>query len=103
MKSIVRAHQQLNDGRRPRIGLWTSLIKSIVGLALVAALFFFDHLVRGGWRVGAQSKGKSLVLLPVQFSGCLALNELQDLSGRVIALRRANLASAALIFEGIST
>jgi hypothetical protein len=57
-------------------------------------------LVRGGWRVRAVSRGRSLLLLPLQFSSCLSLTADQRDGGKVLALRRANLASTALVFEG---
>lgn len=57
-------------------------------------------LVRGGWRIQARSTGTSLLLLPLQFSNCLSLSGHQQSGGKVIALRRANLASTALVFEG---
>ena len=57
-------------------------------------------LVRGGWRIRASSAGTSLLLLPVQFSGCLALEEEPSSKGRVVSVQRANLASTALIFSG---
>jgi hypothetical protein len=56
--------------------------------------------VRGGWRVQARSASRSLLLLPLQFSSCLSLTEKQVGRGKVIALRRANLSSTALVFEG---
>jgi hypothetical protein len=57
-------------------------------------------IVRGGWRIQARSAGTSLLLLPLQFSNCLSLSERQQDAGKVIALRRANLAATALVFEG---
>lgn len=57
-------------------------------------------VVRGGWRVRAVSRGRSLLLLPLQFSSCLSLTAYQGDAGKVLALRRANLASTALVFEG---
>jgi hypothetical protein len=56
--------------------------------------------VRGGWRVQARSTGTSLLLLPLQFNSCLSVDEFKESDGKVIAVRRANLASTALIFEG---
>jgi hypothetical protein len=59
-----------------------------------------SNLVRGGWRIQARSAGTSLLLLPLQFSNCLSLSERQQDTGKVLAVRRANLAATALIFEG---
>jgi hypothetical protein len=59
-----------------------------------------SNVVRGGWRIQARSAGTSLLLLPLQFSNCLSLSERQQDAGKVIALRRANLAATALVFEG---
>ena len=57
-------------------------------------------LVRGGWQIRARSPGVSILLLPLQFSHCLAVHERQGSEGRVIAVQRANLAITALVFEG---
>lgn len=57
-------------------------------------------LVRSGWRLQADSTAASLVLLPLQFSDCLSLSGNRRDGGRVIAVRRANLASTAVVFEG---
>jgi hypothetical protein len=59
-----------------------------------------SDVVRGGWRTQAVSAGTSLLLLPLQFSNCLSFREHQKNSGKILALRRANLAATALIFEG---
>jgi hypothetical protein len=69
-------------------------------LALVPAYSSNIIISRGGWRVRAASAGRSLLLLPIQFSDCLSVKELQRDAGKVVAVRRANLASTALIFEG---
>jgi hypothetical protein len=57
-------------------------------------------LVPGGWRIQARSAGVSLLLVPMQFSECLSVTEHDPSGGRVISIRRANLTSTALIFEG---
>jgi len=50
---------------------------------------------RGGARVRAQSEGISLLLLPIQFSHCLALDGAPQ-----ARLVRANLVQAGLLFQG---
>jgi hypothetical protein len=78
----------------------TVILNSSIGRPLVLADDSRLTVIRGGWRVRAQSKAMSLALLPVQFSRCLTLSERQDGSGKVITMERANLTSTALIFEG---
>jgi hypothetical protein len=78
----------------------TVILNGQIGRTLVLADDTRLTLVRGGWRVRAQSKATSLTLLPVQFSRCLTLSERHDGSGKVIGMERANLTSTALIFEG---
>src|SRR5262249_722055 len=60
-----------------------------------------SSIVRGGWRIQARSASTSLVLLPLQFSKCLSFSEHQREGGKVIAVLRANLATTALVFEGM--
>jgi len=50
--------------------------------------------------IAARTTSTSLLLLPLQFSDCLSLSEHQGNGGMVIAVRRANLASTALVFAG---
>lgn len=51
----------------------------------------------GGYIVEAESRGTSLLLLPVQYSKCL---ESLDVIGKAPRLLRANLAQVAVVFEG---
>lgn len=68
---------------------------------LVPALRSRVSLVHGGWRIEAETSGTSLLLLPVQFSRCLSVSASQATSaGKVVALRPANLASTAIVFQG---
>jgi hypothetical protein len=78
----------------------TIVLNEPLDLALVPAEDSDFIVVRGGWRVKARSRGRSLLLLPLQFSACLSAIESPQDGGKVIAVRRANLASTALIFEG---
>jgi hypothetical protein len=71
-----------------------------LNLALEPAQRSIISVVRGGLRLRAQSAGVSLLLLPIQFSECLATSEHQGGSGNVIAIRRANLAETAVVFRG---
>lgn len=67
---------------------------------LQAVVMSKASLVRGGWRIAAQSNGRSLLLVPLQFSHCLEIRSHQAGGGRVISVQRANLASTAVVFEG---
>jgi hypothetical protein len=78
----------------------TIVLNEPLDLALTPASSSDFMVVRGGWRVQARSAGRSLLLLPLQFSDCLSLHEDLRESGKVIAIQRANLASTALVFEG---
>jgi hypothetical protein len=61
---------------------------------LVPASQFSMRFERGGIRLQGSSLGTSLVVLPVQFSHCLALD------GGTARLLRANLLQAGLLFSG---
>jgi hypothetical protein len=50
-----------------------------------------------GYGIQAQSPSRSLLLLPIQFSNCI---KVESPSGDAPRLLRANLAQAALVFEG---
>jgi hypothetical protein len=56
-------------------------------------------LDRQGMRVTARSPGKSLLLLPLQFSHCLEVRCLRG-DSQAVRLVRANVMQAALVFSG---
>jgi hypothetical protein len=56
-------------------------------------------LDRQGMRVTARSPGKSLLLLPLQFSRCLEVHDLRG-GAQGVRLVRANVMQAALVFSG---
>jgi hypothetical protein len=78
----------------------TVVLSEPLDLALQPAESKKMTFVRGGWRVQARSRGASLLLLPLQYNSCLSVDEFKQPGGKVIAVRRANLVSTALIFEG---
>ncbi|MGD0720817.1 MAG: hypothetical protein ABR970_07180 [Roseiarcus sp.] len=95
------ATEVLRDLARPQFDFHkTVVLGEPVEQPLQAAVKSDSSLVRGGWRVAAQSEGRSLLLVPLQFSHCLEVHPRQTGGGRVIAIQRANLASTALVFEG---
>lgn len=67
------------------------------GGALVPASSARLEVVVDGYRIAAQSPGRSLLLLPIQFSHCMRV---EAPAGTPPRLLRANLAQTALLFEG---
>jgi hypothetical protein len=55
-------------------------------------------MIRGGVTVTASSKGTSALLLPLQFSNCLAVDETRQ--GEQVRIVRANLLHTLLVFQG---
>jgi hypothetical protein len=103
-RNVVVAHDATDILTRlayPRFDFRTTVI---LDAALDRSLTPADRseatIIRGGWRVKAHSAGTSLLLLPLAFSNCLAVSESGGDQGHVIAIKRANLAETALIFEG---
>jgi len=78
----------------------TVILDSPLQLTLVPAERSQASLIPNGWRIRASSAATSMLLLPLQFSNCLSISEHQGGAGKVTSIRRANLASTALIFEG---
>jgi hypothetical protein len=65
---------------------------------LVPANFESLTIERDGYRVKANSTGKSVLLLPIEFSRCWNITELH--SGSPARLFRANLLLTGVVFEG---
>jgi hypothetical protein len=70
---------------------------SDVGGPLVAASRARVDVVVDGYMVEAASAGRSLLLLPIQYSHCIHVDTLRGAPPRLV---RANLAQAGLVFEG---
>jgi len=75
------------------------LLHEPLGGRLVPAERSRVTLDRQGMRVRARSPGKSLLLLPLQFSHCLELRYLRG-DSQTVRLVRANVMQAALVFSG---
>ena len=59
------------------------------------------RFVKGGLRIQARSTGRSLLLLPIEFSNCLKIVErYPNHDGNVLGLIRSNLILTGMIFEG---
>jgi hypothetical protein len=71
------------------------ILSERIDAALVSATSGEMSFERGAIRVQAESRGRSILLLPLQYSRCLVLND----AGRAMLLP-ANLVQTAVLFQG---
>jgi hypothetical protein len=93
------ANKMLDALADPTLDLSRSLIGSEdLKLSLVSAHLGQFLVERGGYTVRAKSEGRSVLLLPIEFSNCLRVAERRG-SSTDVRLIRADLLMTAIIFE----